>query len=1367
MAYTPPSTPLDCSWVGAPAATPARGRLLATWRVSLDQHIFQPIGAPAGQAGLPSLQWQQTVQPVGLAPEPLGAAWATYADAYVRPQYRLSASWYGANAYLPPFASVGVTWSTAFSHLDPAPITPPALPEPTITQQQMVRAAGFAAGAASSDHFALFPWQYAYPRWVINASWVGKDEYAAPASPLIAAWSLPVEAKQVSLAGWDASAFGLAALPVIRPAGFNALLLPWPTVSNLAAPVRPSGFSTAAYGSPVVWNWHQYIRGAGYIAQQFGSGYVQGGVKYLTPGGIASLAAGRPTVINTTADQSISLSSRGITPAGAGRPSVSPQTLRPEAIYATVIGVHRVQFPPRPAGWLSSAFGYPIVADKAKYVGLAGIPAPDAGFPVVRDRAFYVRHQASVVSAVFGDVQVRLVNQYVRPGGADSAEFSDWAEVRSMRRPVYPPGAIYTAFGGAVVANKTPALWPSAIDSMAFGAADVGFRFRQVAPSGVVAPYPQVMTPSLWQTPGIRPNGIAAPQLGIPTAWPSRRNTTADGWDSQLFGEASVGFSWRALVLEGAGIAGSDYGARAAVEHSVRGVSVASGRSFMVFGEGWVSRGQRHLAPDGVEPPFMSNHMAGTTRYVGAVGWESTRWLTRIIPENQLLEQIGRRFDEYGLARIENRSRSVFPGGITTYPEPSMHWGVARAWNLRQVISQHEDQQSGLVPPPWPIWTLIENRNKTVGPLGYAATRYGYTSVANNARVVQVAGMAAPALPDYQKTGSVTHRVRPLPLTGIEPPYLSGWAVVYNKAFPLRPPPFDAALFGQAAVENTRRYRKINGFESDIFGYPFVAFAIRELTFENRYGIQPPPIRLPDVRLHTRYVEAPSIDQSKVAQQSLVETRFNRIRPKWSHQHDLFGEAALRNRTPEYRLRGWDSQEWGDAHVRLQWRPVQLEGTSMQLFGRLVIADRTLTIQVPGFNGMAVSDKVSVRRIGAEPVATQYIDLRRLVVDDLTGEVKEADDGDGIRPPGLQVGAPNLLKGYIFHGRPVANLEMTLWGTPYVTANTIRVEPGYGDFLVGEPTVSLKNRSIGVPTLGQLVQDSVDWSSGNNMASWGKPRLSPHTIYAVLEAPAQAVRNHHIPNSNLLRPVNAGTRLGSPSVSQYGGHVSPAGIPGSASLDMTTWGAGRPVIYSTRQYVSPAGRLMQRFGWATIPGARRITLDDEDAVIGPASFGSPIVIRPAGPPTARPSGFSDFAMGGHLVELRHRTITAHGFLAQAMGSSRGMAGASMPQSLHVGPPHLHPVAGFDASGYGTAWVSHRVRELVTVGWDSFILDYDLQHFDQRMRVWRGTPTNIPAQRLYPFGMSGLGVSVASVRPGAHYIRPDGNSDQHRKGAPNA
>jgi len=83
----------------------------------------------------------------------------------------------------------------------------------------------------------------------------------------------------------------------------------------------------------------------------------------------------------------------------------------------------------------------------------------------------------------------------------------------------------------------------------------------------------------------------------------------------------------------------------------------------------------------------------------------------------------------------------------------------------------------------------------------------------------------------------------------------------------------------------------------------------------------------------------------------------------------------------------------------------------------------------------------------------------------------------------------------------VDGAEYTKFGEALVTANSIRVEPGYQELLVGDPVVSLRNREL-----------QVGESLPNEVFEPSKCRVSPHTIWAMTEAPEQAKTNH--PNVN-------------------------------------------------------------------------------------------------------------------------------------------------------------------------------------------------------------------------------------------------------------
>ena len=1328
MSYKPPTEVVDASWVGAAAYTTPINPHAAWW------------GTTDNGAGI------RRLSPHG---------WGSYA---VQPA-KLFHGW----EYVPPFRDLDGHWSGAAAYTSPD----------TVVSAGWVRAAGgaqYLVGVSADDTSTFGEPQVSNDRELPLDGWdsfAGGDALVEQVFLCDGSWlgaALYVPQGPVLVHGWWAGVLAGTVFPVgVRGWSFGTL-----SIVNKSAQVRPPSIDSALeLGAATVWNWRQYANVGGLNANAFGVAYVQGGVKFVTPPGLQSFASGDHTVINTTAN-------RTLVPAGIAQPivliggvnyqipppMVSPRFLRPGGIYGTATGTPRVQFPPQPKGWLSSAFGYATVEYKTRVARPGGIDALAVGFPVVRDRATRLLHRSQITVEIFGDILLRQKNTRVRVDGIEPEPPGRWGEVRSTRRALLVPGAAHTEYGDALARNKTPALWPAGIMSQRIGAHGVGYSVRHVFPAGAIPPYPRTGHHSLWQTPSLGPASIPAPIVQPPTIWYGTRAVEPIGWLSQRIGEAWPAFRWRRVVAEGCGIDGHKSG-DARLEHADRRIPPL-GRDFLLFGAGWVSHGRRvvDLVAQGVEFPGMPNHRVGYTRQVAPFGFEATRWLKTIVPEAQDIypKTFGA---EYGWPRVEHYKRYLRLAGITTYPEPQMHWGTARVWNLRQIITQVEDQQSGLWPPAGTRWTLVENRNRLTRTSGWAATRYGNTHVELGARVILPAGIPAPALPGWQKVGMVSHRVRKLPLEGLEPPYVGHWGVIWNKAEPLHPRGFVATLFGQATLANTRRYRRIEGFTPDAYGYPLVAYRIRELTFEPRYGIHPPVIALPRVFHYTRYVEPPGIGEPKASVQHILESRFNRIVTKWSQQSDLFGWPALKNLTPELGTRGRAADEWGDAFVRLEWRPVAPEGTDMQLFGGLTIADRTRRIVVAGASHMTMG-QLTAKRIGTDPVVTQYIDLRVFITDPTTFEQRESQDGYGIKIPEIQVPSPDLLKGYIFHGVPPgAHNDMVRLGKPTVHANTIRVEPGYWDLLVGEPSVGLKVRTLKAKTIGQLVMDSA-LESGDDMGDWGMPRLSPHTIYAVLEAPAQAMRNHKM-SPEELRPVNAGVRIGHPSVTQYLGLLSPAGIdPNGTPLFC---GVGRPEVISMRRAVAPYSFNALRVGWPVIPGTQHVTVEEP---ILAQPMPSPAVAFPPSPPVARPDGIAAPPFGRAVVDFYHRSVAAHGWLSQLMDGRSGTTPTqndNMPQTLHVGPPNPHQQVGFDAAHYGNAWVSHRVREVAAHGHDSFVCDYELEQFAKRMRV-RNADDRWPGRQIVaPAGHRSSAFGHAAARPARHYIRPDGNSNQHRKGAP--
>lgn len=1118
--------------------------------------------------------------------------------------------------------------------------------------------------------------------------------------------------------------------------GFNAQAFGTQHLRLGARPLLPPSFVAQAFGTPQVWNWWQFVYPRQFLASNTGSPSLLGGKKELLPNGIGAPELGRPAVVNTRADQTVRPS--GFTHYAMGAPVVSPRFLRPGGILGTLFGTPLVQKHPVTIGWDSLVWGVPTVYDRTKYVKLAGIaPAdPQLGYPVVRDRAQRVLHIASPYSAVFGDVLLRLKNFRVKPVGFDDAAVNPWAELRNRNRVVHGVGFRQDAIGGAEIRNKTPSFAPRSWDSAAFGEHHIDYVIRMVRAAGIPAPLNAFGQAKVERTPSLEPRGIYSQAMGETTVWNAIRYVEVPGRDMATVGEATVWYRYRHITPEGkeqssAGLPRLEHGNREILGH---------GRFMGGHGTPWVSFAQRFVEPKGIEfPEEGATHVVGGTQHVAPAGYVATLWGSRIIPEVQTLAPLG--FAEaFGWPRLHNVIQFVQVPSVRTYNEPQQQFGRLQVYNLRQYITMYFDPDSLLNPPSWPRWTLVENRNRYPRATGWVATMMGKPFIDNKARPILPVGMAAPGWAEGYKWGLVAYRVRRLPLEGMEPPYISSWGIVRNNARLLQPAGLVATGFGDAQVENrSREFKYIGNFDSSWFGYPFVAPAIREITFEPRYGIQPPRIELPNVRLHTRYVEPKGIEEKQVGHAAL-EIHWKKITPRWT-MVNYYGYAVVRNLTPELPQRGYDMAEFGDAFVRLQWRPVAPDGADTSLFGRMTIADRTRRIQVAGTNMLRIGDKLTVIRMGVPPLGTQHIWL------DSLDPVNEPEKGHGIPVPEYQVGRPHMQQQVVY---PVGIEPDRHFGTAFVHANSIRVEPGIYELTVGEPFVGLRIRTI---TADKSIESA---------AAFGKPRLSPHTIYAVVEAPQQAKENH---DSRELHYVDGG-RYGKGVGVQFGRvtltlqHrvvVQRDVYPGNNHLRL-----GTPSVVNLRQYVNVNGFYTQRMGWPTLPYEAGLEqFDSSNTMV----FGRPLVAFAPymGPRTLQVRGLLANQFGITRIELLHRTVHARGHDSMAMGTRKSGDSPYQWQGLRVGPLVPTVAGGFLDEKWGKTWVSLRVREVNPEGFDTFLSEYDYQAFAQRMRVRNATTPTRHSTFVGGKGHVSQGFGTPGVRNGRHYIRPDGNSDQYRKG----
>ena len=297
------------------------------------------------------------------------------------------------------------------------------------------------------------------------------------------------------------------------------------------------------------------------------------------------------------------------------------------------------------------------------------------------------------------------------------------------------------------------------------------------------------------------------------------------------------------------------------------------------------------------------------------------------------------------------------------------------------------------------------------------------------------------------------------------------------------------------------------------------------------------------------------------------------------------------------------------------------------------------------------------------PYYPQYIWLDAAEIDG------EQNDGHGIGLLKNQVPVPNIKTNVIF---PVGFIASRYGEEHYIQSNGIMLEYGISmpDFNQ-MPRVTLKNRTISVEN-GIISTITV-----------GTPRLSPHTIYAVVEAPTQAKQNH----------PSAGLHY----VNSDGGYRTPGEVFGQTRVTLkhrvlqnlgvgNLSGYGIPQIQLKRRYIDMKGLQSYRMGWPSVGDGTQKVIQFSSSIM--TLFGAPALQRNEQiHRTVQPSGFNSLEISSvNWVSHYHRTLKAIGLLSQQMGTKKGSDKPFMWQGLRVGELVKGNYGGFANEYFGDAWI---------------------------------------------------------------------------------
>lgn len=1095
--------------------------------------------------------------------------------------------------------------------------------------------------------------------------------------------------------------------------GFDASSLGSPEkVFNFNQEVSARSWQSSVFSWPYIFNLKQYVRAYSFDVSDFGWAYLIGGVRYVGQQGYGfdSSRFGWVSLVNTTANQEVTPAS--INSLSMPAPTVSPRIVYPNGINSLSVGVPSVRDPSlKPVGETHTTYGKPTIWFHTRPLAPAGILAYESGYLRIADPTQFALVPSLIESAIFGDTAIKNTSTRITVSGIDELSFSDYATLTNSNRTYAPKGINSLSIGAAAVKNKTPSIFVDSITHYDIGLPAIGHAIRYVEPTG----FDHLLfgRAVLTKTPEILPFGHQSSVIG--QAWISHKNRDIDlsqkGIDSFKAGNQTVWYGQR--PFRPIGWQSGSYG-QPILTHQLRTV-LAQGFIRDAYGSPWVSPGTRVIEPQGIYNDFPSNHMIGGTQTIKPVGYEATLWGERIIPISQSVQPLGF-IGLWGNALVDLKTKYIEPVGyISVGQQPADRWGDIVVYNKLQYIVQEFDINSGLVPPKWSDYLLIANRNIEMKVTGHSSQRFGYSQIDNNAAPLLPEGINPPVI----NIGMISHGIRTIAPEAIEPILMSEWAVVHNGARVIAPAGATHTDYGQSIVANTRRYYSgIGRFESLETGTPMIAYAIRTIDIEPRYSIAPPQINLPTIDLYTRYVSFNGYETAKYGTPSL-SIHFNIIGPSWNHRDD-FGYGAVRNVTPELQVGAFDSQEFGNAGVRTQWRYVQAQGDTATLFGAAEISDRRQGVATPGWQDGASSQKHTVTKTGAPPYTPQNIWLQN--------ESDPSKNGYGIEPTSTPA-PPGINQNVIYaHG-----YNSQKFGDTFVYSNNLYIEIG----------ISTKN--IGVDT-----------------AVFNKNRfINPNGIDNTIE-----VSDHLAVTPFYVRPrsfnqaddgITFGfSKLGWPTVTNQHRVVYPQGHASSIV------GYYANAILKTR-YIEPSTIRGYAMGFPEIPFTPK-TVDAKDYGFNSEVHGKATVAYPpyTGPQTVSPQSIIGFGGGYARVELLHREVQTYGHDSLIMGYSISNDTPYMWQGLRVGGFVPMSIGAGDTSSFGEARIGLRVREIPVEGFVAFRSEYEPIRFKDRMKVIGTITDNVKSQGIVVGGISSQAMGSNGAKLGQYFIRPDGNSDQFRK-----
>ncbi len=991
-------------------------------------------------------------------------------------------------------------------------------------------------------------------------------------------------------------------------------------------------------------------------------------------------------------------------------------------------------------GFAAGAVGTPPLVAKQQFVNPAGFQPTSGGSPLATLDWQYIPPYATV-----NGVWVAAA-AYTAPSGEVDGEW--YVALPGEDQYIFAGGDDHLALG----APRVPMLWPQGIAQTAFGTAELVIGWIVDASwvgAKAYAPPPAGTILATWRTVPfgtLAPWGFANAQFGVVATHTQEfvrpagtehvafgtaaqvRNWTQTAHPDGIAAPAISPYHWISLHTRRVKVVGDDhahYGS-AAVESGIRTVDQA-GRSIVatLWGGPTITYRVREVRPSWFVATLYGTTLVDRHHQVlpGGIDPDPADGVRQVgQPDVQFprdfvdLSNLGISGPQWGEHTVGLWVQPVAPRGFTTYPTPHEQvgdHGKVELW--RRYVRQLDETtvaDGGVFGP----YALVLNRNMTVRAEGVAMTRYGRPEVSNKARLVH-----PPMYLEFTEWGRalVAPRVRSFPFDGFDAAYFSRWTQVHNAARSIAPAGLDALSFSAAKVWfNRQTLTRIGAGDQSAIGTAWVSSAPREVAQHSAYAGGRGG--WPRVSNWQQYAAPPGVAPPPMGW-ATVEERFTVARPHGWPSEQLGVDARVRNLTPELGMLGSAHTLWGAAAVRTQWRAIAPGGLRFTQWGTAIVRDRRSWVRpVPGLDAWRPSFYTEVRNVVPDPPAERTI-----------GALGAAH---------WSAGNPTLTFNTVYQ----EGATHTQWGALAVTRMGISppsILPPYDE------TTGLQFGVPHIPRAQYIVP--TDAMAQQPWTGWGEPRIDPHYIWAPRGYPyttgAEVDRGHIM---DAMNPPERQPGFGAVVVAHRHRAIQHEHDQWDNGGVFTSFGNdGR--VSTNPQYARPDGLRSFRYGVPRLNEGGRI---EQYSSSDMAEYGLPAVARAAylGPQTAAPPGIGAPAPQPPRVEHFHRAVAPQGFDTFAISQPLPPAWPRQSHWIsHEYPPF--PAQGFEATLWGTTWVSHYVRALPVEGWDSFVCDYEPGYFARRMRVWvRSVARDVTLGAQGAVGQPGLShgtrhVTLAGIR----------------------